>query len=540
MVRRSRVAVLAFALVVLLSGCDWSMFRLNPAHSGASSDKRIVKNAVPTSMVLDWKATTGGSIFSSPAISNGVAYVGSDDHKLYAFDASGNTDCSGTPKTCSPLWTATTGDRVLSSPAVSNGVVYVGSQDGLLYAFDAAGNTNCSGTPKTCLPLWTATTGGGVESSPVVVNGVVYVGSLDFNLYAFDANGNTNCSGTPKTCSPLWIGPTGGDVASSPAVSNGVVYVGSDDGKLYAFDAAGKTNCVTTTITTCGPLWTATTGANIFSSPTVANGVVYVGSADTNLYAFDANGNTNCSGTPKTCRPLWTGITGDGPITPGGVLSSPAVANGTVFVGDANGYLMAYDAAGKKNCFVSPAECLPEQGSGGPAGAAINSSPAIANGVVWVGSEDGKLYAFDATGGCSPCPPGFTATTGGAIDSSPAVANGMVYVGSSDHNLYVYGMEKVPPTTTIVTPAGGATVSATTTLDATASDNVSVSTVAFHLINGSNDTLLGNGTPDGTGHWKLNWNTTTVANGTYKLHSVATDPAGNHGQSPDVTITVHN
>ena len=70
----------------------------------------------------------------------------------------------------------------MSSPAVVNGVAYVGSEDGKLYALDAGGNTNCSGTPKTCAPLWTASTGGTIYSSPTVANGIVYIGSEDESL----------------------------------------------------------------------------------------------------------------------------------------------------------------------------------------------------------------------------------------------------------------------------------------------------------------------------------------------------------------------
>jgi outer membrane protein assembly factor BamB len=68
---------------------------------------------------------------------------------------------------------------------VANGVVYVGSESAHVYAFDAAGNTNCSGTPKTCAPLWTGGTGGYIESSPAVSNGMAYIGSTDGKLYAF-------------------------------------------------------------------------------------------------------------------------------------------------------------------------------------------------------------------------------------------------------------------------------------------------------------------------------------------------------------------
>jgi outer membrane protein assembly factor BamB len=121
----------------------------------------------------------------------------------------------------------------MSSPAIAHGVAYVGSNDGNLYAFDATGTTGCSGMPKTCTPLWTATGGG--PSSPSVANGVVYTGSMNFqqtafDAFAFDAAGATGCSGTPKTCTPLWTASTStlsSGVASSIAIANGAVYVNS-------------------------------------------------------------------------------------------------------------------------------------------------------------------------------------------------------------------------------------------------------------------------------------------------------------------------
>ena len=55
-------------------------------------------------------------VYSSPAVANGVVYVGSDDN-VYALNA----------RTGALLWSYTTGEYVVSSPAVANGVVYVGS-----------------------------------------------------------------------------------------------------------------------------------------------------------------------------------------------------------------------------------------------------------------------------------------------------------------------------------------------------------------------------------------------------------------------------
>ena len=61
---------------------------------------------------------------SSPAVANGVVYVGSDDNNTYALDAT----------TGAKLWNYTTGGWVPSSPAVANGIVYVQSCDGYVYA----------------------------------------------------------------------------------------------------------------------------------------------------------------------------------------------------------------------------------------------------------------------------------------------------------------------------------------------------------------------------------------------------------------------
>ena len=443
--RRFSFVAIAVISVLGFASCDWTQFRYTSTHSGDNETESAISTSNVSSLGLLFTAATGGGM-SSPAVVNGVAYIGSEDGKLYAFDAAGTANCSGTPKTCAPLWTGSTGGSIESSPAIVNGVVYIGSDDGKLYAFDAAGTTNCSGTPKTCAPLWTASTSGGIASSPTVVNGVVYIGSEDGNLYAFDASGTTNCSGTPKACVPLWTASVGGTVFSSPAVSNGVVYIGSQNGtpSFFAFDAAGITNC-SGTPKTCAPLWTYQTTGAMSSSPAVLNGIVYIGDFFAKVYGFDAAGNTNCSGTPKVCRPLWT----TGVNSNIGVISSPAVAYGTVYVGDECNlggsppqpvcnnppHFFAFNAA-------TGAVRWTAIGSSAP----VTSSPGVANHLVFVGSGDGHLYAFDAAGslGCSgtptSCSPLWTGSTGGALESSPAIADGKVYVGSNDGKLYVFGL----------------------------------------------------------------------------------------------------
>jgi outer membrane protein assembly factor BamB len=100
------------------------------------------------------------------------------------------------------------------------------------------------------------------------------------------------------------------------------------------------------------------------------------------------------------------------------------VANAVVYVGSYDDKLYAFDAATGHLIWSTATNDK------------IYSSPAVANGVVYVGSEDRKLYAFTASAGQLI----WSASTGGLIDSSPAVADGVVYVGSYHDALYAFGL----------------------------------------------------------------------------------------------------
>jgi outer membrane protein assembly factor BamB len=65
-----------------------------------------------------------------------VVYVGSYDGNVYALNAT----------TGANVWNFTTGASVYSSPAVANGVVYVGSYDGNVYAVGYAAAAASQGT----------------------------------------------------------------------------------------------------------------------------------------------------------------------------------------------------------------------------------------------------------------------------------------------------------------------------------------------------------------------------------------------------------
>ena len=441
-----------FCLARFQASDGWPQFRFDAAHSGLNAGESTLTSGNVATLTQAFTVTGPSTVAldspASPAVADGVVYIGSTDSNLYAFDAAGISGCAGSPRVCTPLWTAPTGSFITSSAAVVDGTAYVQSQDGNLYAFDAAGVSGCAGVPKVCAPLWTASTGSVSSSSPTVANGVVYIGSSNGDLYAFDAAGASGCAGTPKVCSPLWTAPAGGDLVSSPAVADGIVYIGSNepgpggtftDGYLYAFDAAGASGC-SGTPTICLPLWRAHTGPTS-SSPTVADGAVYIGSA----LGGSANGLGFAAFDAASGDGLWS------TSVAGSVNSSPAVADGVVYVGAQNGTLYAFDTAGQ-SLWSGPSCCT-----------ASGSSPAVAGGVVFVAGGDGTVSAFDAAGiaGCSGSPTVCTPlwaerpVTDNFTASSPAVADGVVYIDSERGQLYAYALPTGAPSLTsiAVTPA---------------------------------------------------------------------------------------
>ena len=128
----------------------------SPYHAGYNSTENVLKASNVAMLRVRWKAYLGSITQSSPVVANGRLYVGSLNHKLYAFNASNGK----------LLWTAETGGPIFSTSAWANNVVYVASGDYYLYALDAA----------TGLELWRSYLGG-AGSSPTISDGVIYIGS---------------------------------------------------------------------------------------------------------------------------------------------------------------------------------------------------------------------------------------------------------------------------------------------------------------------------------------------------------------------------
>src|SRR4029079_19685573 len=94
--------------------------------------------------------------------------------------------------------------------------------------------------------------------------------------------------------------------------------------------------------------------------------------------------------------------------------------------------------------------------------------------------------------------------------------------------------DTIAPTVSITAPAAGATLSGTTTVTASASDNIGVAGVQFKL-DGANIGAEVNAAP-----YQIPWNTVSTSNGAHALTAVARDAAGNTTTSAAVSVTVNN
>jgi outer membrane protein assembly factor BamB len=208
-----------------------------------------------------------GVVETPPLLAEGRVYFGSWDHRVYAVDA----------HTGRLVWSFATGDKVKAGVALAHGAIFAGSYDGRLYALDA----------RTGRLRWSAGDGrlGGLYATPSVANGRVFVGSTDGRVYAF----------ATRTGALLWSTRTGSFVYSPAALSAGTAFVGSYDHRLYALSQ-----------TTGAIRWTFAAGAPISGAPTVLDGLVYFSTCGScSSYESDPHARRTFAVDARTGRLVW-------------------------------------------------------------------------------------------------------------------------------------------------------------------------------------------------------------------------------------------
>jgi outer membrane protein assembly factor BamB/tRNA A-37 threonylcarbamoyl transferase component Bud32 len=197
---------------------------------------------------------------------------------------------------------------------------------------------------------------------------------------------------------PVWEFACEDQIGSSPAVADGAVYIGSFDHNLYAIDATDGTF-----------MWKFATEDAIASSPHVWNDRVFVGSDDRLMYAIDRQSGQIVWSTP----------------TRGRVISSPREAMSHVFFGSDDHMFYNLDARNGRQVWVFEAQDH------------IRSSPAVSGEIVCFGSDDYSVYALDIQSGTQK----WKFATHRPVISSPLLYEGMVYFGSLDWTFYAVSAE---------------------------------------------------------------------------------------------------
>jgi len=383
--RRNRIMICALLLAsvffIMVASASYPMFHYDAQRSG-----NVTGHAPVISNML-WSTEIGGLIGSSPVVSDGKVFISNwfvdweKKGKLYCLDA----------QTGEILWNNSIGSNgSTSTAAIAEGKVFVGSVSGDIHCIDVS-----SGEKIWSREIENNPGSHGVASSPLIYDGKVFVTSFsDGTLHVFDFEGNelwnlstgnainwytspaavddkvffaanidnyTLCSVNMSSHYLLWSFNTSTEVKSTPAIKDNTIFFASAD-RLYAVN-----------ITTGKELWNSSFSCSM-SSPAVSSSRVYIGSSNSRLYCYDADDGSE----------LWN-TTVNGPI-----YSSPVVANNTVYFGTntANGTIYALNATDGTLRWLyalSP-----------PSGSYyyIMSSPAVADEILFIGADNGRVYAF--------------------------------------------------------------------------------------------------------------------------------------------------
>ncbi|MGB9841263.1 MAG: PQQ-binding-like beta-propeller repeat protein, partial [Candidatus Bathyarchaeales archaeon] len=329
---------------------------------------------------LFWRFKTGGAVTSSPAVADGVVYFSSEDGYLYAVSiASGRQ-----------VWRIHLGASI-GSPAVAAGKVLVTCKPSDVVAVDATSGAQ----------VWRQSLGKEAGfGSPLVVGSRVFVNGK-CNVHVFNVetganlyNGEVNLRG-----------------------SGSVAPLAYDGNLILALAATGETfGCNGfEAVSGYGRFWVTIGPSSVDllkSGAVVSDGKVLA--VNVNPEGYSTVYAMNDFGIPVWNQQL-NGVTE----------ASPAVAYGMVYV-PTDKYAYALNVTDGVVMWSAPLD-----------GKGSISSPAVADGKVFFGLDNGYIYALDAYTGALV----WEYRTGGAVQSSPAIAEGLLFVGSNDGYLYAIGRQ---------------------------------------------------------------------------------------------------
>ena len=360
----------------------WASFRHDNSNTGSQPA------FAPNNLTLKWAMDLENGAIDTPVIvANGFEYVitgGKLNWTTYEYDTNSSIFCLNASG--ETVWHADIGKGYqVGAPLVYAGMVIAPSANGKVFAFDA----------KTGADLWSFDTHSaasyGVTSSPIAYLGKIIVATGNGKVFSLNENGTQAWNRT--IASVIY--------SSSPSVANGAIYIGADDGKLHALAANGSAE-----------LWSVSIGSKVRGSPILMDDaivVTYVNNspAGGGLAAIGYDGvmkwRVATSASPGS--PALTSI-GFAAVIPTGITTisfdgyllsnvslgtgfpgaAPSAMNGSIYMvtNEANSRLIAMDNFGE----IYWQQVLT------PVQYAL-SAPTFGEGVLYVSSDNGKVYAFN-------------------------------------------------------------------------------------------------------------------------------------------------
>ena len=372
----------------------WTTFRGNKNRTGHLDTIPGPTDGTPAWVFKD-EVAMAADFSSSPAIVGNRLYIGSSHGSI--FSLGGATYCIDT-ESREVIWRHASPIPIFSSPAVAGGRVYIGEG----YHQDSHCHLRCLDA-KTGEPIWSFKTASHVESTPFISQGKLYFTAGADGIYCIDALEGQE----------IWhYKAVHADM--SPVVHHGKVYFGTGYGdyRIYAVDAQ-----------TGNEIWSSQMPYPVWGSPSAYENLVFFGLGRGNFSDSAAipAGKVVALDT-ETGDIVWEHEAKDA------VLTAIAIQDGYVTFGSRDGSVYCLQAMDGKRHW--------QTGLGAP----VVSSPAVTPDTIYAATKNGRIYALSTDDGKVQWEFNLrTVVRNIELYSSPAIANGSVYIGSSDRYIFRLG-----------------------------------------------------------------------------------------------------
>ena len=332
---------------------------------------------------------------SSPAVVGNRLYIGSSHGSI--FSVGGATYCIDT-ESQKVIWRHSSSIPIFSPPAVAGGRVYIGEG----YHQDSNCHLRCLDA-KTGELIWSFKTASHVESTPFISQGKLYFTAGADGVYCIDALEGQQ----------IWH-YEGVHADMSPVVHKGIVYFGAGYGDYQILAVDTQTG---------REIWSKQMSYPVWGSPSVNERLVFFGlGRGTFSDSAPIPAGKVVALNTETGDIVWEHEAADA------VLTAIAVQNGYVIFGSRDGSVYCLQAADGQLSWQTDL--------GGP----VVSSPAVTPKVVYAAAKNGYIYGLSADSGEMLWEFNTRVVTRNIeLYSSPAIANGLLYIGSSDRYIFCLG-----------------------------------------------------------------------------------------------------